>query len=110
MSVYNTLTTQAVCPHCGVESTVEAEFRFGLRELIHYQLGDRLTWEGRGVRTPNRRPEGGNYVGEAYTECPNCGESFYVLIHVESDILVRTETDWDREDYGERPGGAPVGT
>ncbi len=99
MSVYNTLITQAECPHCGACREVRADFRFGLRDQIEYHVGDRLVWEGKGVRTPPHRPRDGNYSGEAYTECPNCGRAYGLVVTVESDVIAAAGTDWEREDY-----------
>lgn len=97
MSIYNTLLTRAICPHCGALCDVRADFRFGLRDLIEYRLGDRIRWEGKGVRTPAHRPPGGNYVGPAYTECPNCGKPFWLRIAVEADELASVEPTKTRE-------------
>ncbi len=69
--------------------------------MSEYRLGDHLVWEGKGVRTPGRRPPGGNYTGEAYTECPNCGREYWLIVTVESDVIVKAATDRDREDYGD---------
>ncbi len=99
MSVYNTLITCAECPYCREFNEVHADFRFGFRDQTDYRIGDMLTWEGKGVRTPRNRPDGGNFSGEGYTECPGCQQSFWLIIDVEDEILVRSQTDWDREEY-----------
>jgi hypothetical protein len=101
MSIYNTLVTEARCPYCGASCEVRADFRFGLREQRDYRLGDRLQWEGKGVRTPTHRPPEGNFVGEAFTECPSCGREYWLLIAVESDVIASAATDMDREDYAD---------
>ncbi len=98
MSVYNTLLTDLVCPHCGARSAVRADFRFGLRDQTDYCVGDLVIWEGRGVASPRRRPPDGDFVGEAYTECPNCGKPVWLLIRVERDRIVAADVDADRED------------
>jgi hypothetical protein len=105
MSLYNYLEVTARCPHCGTVSTFDTEFRFGLRELTSYRVGDRLTWEGKGVRTPAHRPEDGNYVGEAYAECPVCKRDFWLNVCVEHDVITSYEVDADRPGYA-GPGGA----
>lgn len=99
MSVYNTLTTEAKRPHCRSVAEVRADFRFGLRDQLEYSLGDTLIWEGKGIRTPSRRPPNGDYQGEAYTECPVCGKPYWLLVRVRGDILAEAVTDWDHEDY-----------
>src|SRR5881296_365854 len=99
MSVYNSLLTRARCPWCGKQSDIKADFRFGLRDLREYRLGDKIVWEGRGVRTPSRRPPGGNYTAEAYSECPNCGKPFWLRIVVQEDLIAEAQVDLDREEY-----------
>ncbi|HEX6340287.1 hypothetical protein [Umezawaea sp.] len=99
MSIYNHLEIEARCPRCGVVSTSDAEFRFGLRELVRYRRGDVLRWEGKGVRTPAHRPEGGDYRGEAYAECPACGRDFWLVVHVEHDVITSYEVDAERPGY-----------
>ena len=59
---------------------MEAEFRFGLRDLSRYRIGDQLRWDGNGVKTPETRPEGGNYNDEAYVVCPHCERDFWLSI------------------------------
>ncbi|GLZ30164.1 hypothetical protein Lesp02_23540 [Lentzea sp. NBRC 105346] len=105
MSIYNYLEVTAPCPHCGVVSTLNAEFRFGLRELTSYRVGDQLTWEGKGVRTPTHRPENGNFAGEAYAECPACGRDYWLNVRVEHDVIISYEVDADRPGYV-KPDGA----
>jgi predicted RNA-binding Zn-ribbon protein involved in translation (DUF1610 family) len=98
MSVYNTLIVPIVCPHCGNDVELRADFRFGLRDQLDYRIGEPVIWEGRGVRTPDRRPAGGNFDGEAYSECPSCGREIWLLIHVRDDLIAGAELDQDRED------------
>lgn len=103
MSTYNTLTAGIRCPHCGNDTDVRIDFRFGLRDQLEYRLGDRLAWEGKGVRTPAGRPPDGDFEGEGYTECSVCGNSFWTRIHVRADVIETVEVDWDREEYPCRP-------
>jgi hypothetical protein len=98
VSVYNTLLTSAACPRCGVESDIRADFRFGLQDLLEYRVGDSIVWKGRGVRTPSQRPANGDYLGEAFTICPNCHQEFWLLLTVRNDVIVRAEVDRDREE------------
>jgi len=100
MSAYNSLFTDATCPACGCRSEVQADFRFGLRDQLDYRLGEKMRWNGKGLRTPAMRPLNGDFSGEAYTECPCCGRDFWLLVEVESDVILRAETDWERDDYG----------
>jgi hypothetical protein len=103
VSIYNYLQAEVRCPWCGVSSTVDAEFRFGLRELHTYHIGDALRWEGKGVRTPAHRPDGGNYVGAAYAECPSCGRDYWLRVHVEDDLISTIEIDAERPGYIQAP-------
>jgi hypothetical protein len=99
MSIYNYLLTQATCPWCSTASDIRATFRFGLRELTEYHVGDRLIWIGRGVRTPRERPPDGNFQSDAYAECPACGKDFWLLVTVRDDVIVSASVDADREAY-----------
>lgn len=103
MSIYNTLTFTAYCPHCGVECEMEAEFRFGFRNLFSYRLGDRLVWEGMGIKTPPSRPEGGNYRDEGYAVCPKCDREIWLTITVSEDILVEAYVETSRSVYVREP-------
>lgn len=78
---------------------MEAEFRFGLRELTQYRIGDRLQWDGLGVKTPSVRPENGNYEGDAYVVCPLCERDFWLVVTVKNDVLVDARIDTTRKPY-----------
>lgn len=99
MSVYNYLLLKVICPRCGVEADMEAEFRFGLRELTYYHIGDRLQWDGMGVKTPETRPEEGNYDDEAYVVCPRCERDFWLVVSVRKDIIVKAMVDPTKQPY-----------
>lgn len=99
MALFNYLTLNIICPRCGVETEMEAEFRFGLRDLSHYHIGDQLQWEGMGVKTPETRPVEGNYDDEAYVVCPNCERDFWLIVSVRKDILVSATVDSIKQPY-----------
>ena len=99
MSVYNYLLLKIICPRCGIEADMEAEFRFGLRELTYYHIGDRLQWDGMGVKTPETRPEEGNYNDEAYVVCPHCERDFWLNVSVRNDIIVSATVDPTKQPY-----------
>ena len=99
MSIYNYLILSITCPRCGSEEEMEAEFRFGLRELTRYHIGDQLRWDGTGIRTPRTRPEGGNYNDEAYVVCPKCNRDFWLNISVKQDIIVSATPAPDKQPY-----------
>src|SRR5512146_1564709 len=99
MSVYNYLLLKIICPRCGVEAEMEAEFRFGLRELTYYHIGDRLQWDGMGVKTPETRPDGGNYDDEAYAVCPHCQRDFWLAVSVRKDIIVAASVEPTKQPY-----------
>jgi hypothetical protein len=99
MSIYNFLKLTIRCPHCDITSEMEADFRFGLRNLDTYHLGDRFRWTGDGVCTPRKRPEGGDYTGDAYTECPHCHRDFWLIVKVRNDIIESAEVDSTRKGY-----------
>ena len=99
MAVFNYLTLDLICPRCGITSEMEAEFRFGLRELIHYRIGDSLRWDGAGVKTPESRPENGNYIGEAYAVCPKCERDFWLTVTIKDDLIFSAVVDPTRAPY-----------
>ena len=82
MSLYNILFLTTTCPRCGIEAEMEAEFRFGLRELARYRIGDQVRWNGEGIKTPPTRPIDGNYDDEAYVVCPHCERDFWIIVSV----------------------------
>jgi hypothetical protein len=102
MAMYNLLNVQMRCPHCGNVSEMQAEFRFGFLNLDTYSLGDKLRWtdeHGNGLRFPNERPTGGNYIGEAYVECPVCHKDLWLTVWVVNDIIERAEYDPTKKGY-----------
>jgi hypothetical protein len=99
MAVFNYLLLNIICPRCGVEAEMEAEFRFGLRELIHYHIGDELRWDGIGVKTPETRPDEGNYDDEAYVVCPLCERDFWLTVSLRKDIIVDATVDTTKQPY-----------
>jgi hypothetical protein len=99
MAVYNYLLLNITCPRCGVEAEMEAEFRFGLRDLTHYHIGDQLRWDGMGVKTPGAHPEDGNYDDEAYAVCPHCKRDFWLAVSVRKDIIVGATVDTTKQPY-----------
>lgn len=99
MAVFNYLLLKIICPRCGVKEEMEAEFRFGLRELIHYHIGDQLRWDGMGVKTPETRPDKGNYDDEAYVVCPHCERDFWLTVSVRNDIITSAVVDTTKQPY-----------
>jgi hypothetical protein len=99
MAVFNYLLLTIICPRCGIEAEMEAEFRFGLRELAHYHVGDQLPWDGMGVKTPETRPDKGNYDDVAYVVCPHCERDFWLAVSVREDIIVCAKVDTSKKNY-----------
>lgn len=99
MGMYNTLLLTITCPRCGVEAEMEADFRFGLMELTQYRIGDQLRWDGMGVKTPETRPEDGNYDDEAYVVCPHCERDFWLTVSVRNDVIVGASIDASKQPY-----------
>jgi hypothetical protein len=99
MTLFNYLLLNVTCPRCGTEAEIEAEFRFGLMDLTHYHIGDRLRWDGRGVKTPKTRPDEGNHDDEAYAVCPHCERDFWLTVSVREDILVGAKVDTSKQPY-----------
>ena len=93
MGTYNLLHTTASCPRCGTTGPVVVEFAFGLLDLRDYGLGDRIEWGTKGLRSPSRRPPGGDHDGEGYAECPRCGKDYWVRITVRNDAITAVQID-----------------
>jgi hypothetical protein len=99
MSLYNYLLLTTTCPRCGAEGEMEAEFRFGYRNLTYYRLGDSLLWDGMGIKNPRERPAGGDYDDEAYVVCPFCERDFWLRVSVRNDLITSASVDSTREPY-----------
>jgi anaerobic selenocysteine-containing dehydrogenase len=99
MAVFNYLLLSITCPRCGIQVEVEAEFRFGLRDLAHYRIGDKLHWDGMGVKTPESRPDKGNYDDEAYVVCPHCERDCWLTVSIRNDIIVSATVDTTKQPY-----------
>ena len=99
MGMFNYLLLNVICPRCGVEVEMEAEFRFGLRDLTRYRIGDQLRWDGMGVKTPKTRPEEGNYDDDAYVVCPHCERDFWLLVSVKNDVIASATVDTSKQPY-----------
>jgi hypothetical protein len=99
MGLFNYLMVNAICPRCGVEAEMETEFRFGLKDLTRYLIGDQLRWDGIGIKTPETRPEGGNYDAEAYVVCPHCDRDFWLIVSIKEDIIASAVINTTRRLY-----------
>jgi hypothetical protein len=99
MGMFNRLSLFLRCPRCGIESEMEAEFKFGLLNLEAYHLGDTIRWREVSGRPPQTRPPEGNHVGEGYVECPNCHKDFWIVIDVRRDVIDSARIDTATEGY-----------
>ena len=99
MAAFNILATELRCPRCGLVAEMEAEFRFGFRTQDRYRLGDTLRWNEASISPADRRPTGGNYVGEGYVECPRCRLDFWITIGVTHDVIRTADVDLTREGF-----------
>ena len=99
MGMFNYLIMTIACPRCGIETEIEAEFRFGLRELACYRIGDQLRWDGSGSKTPQARPEGGFYDDEAYAVCSHCNLDFWLNVSVRNDLIASATVNVAKQPY-----------
>ena len=97
--MFNYLILTITCPRCGIESEMEAEFRFGLMDLTRYRIGDQIQWDGLGTRKPLKHPDGGNYTDEAYVVCPSCKRDFWLDVSVKKGIIVSTTINKAKKPY-----------
>lgn len=87
MGLFNTVNAQIHCPHCNSEIMAIIDIRFGFRDQFHYDLGDKIIWEGSALSVPKQRPDNGNYCGEGYVICPVCDNDFNVIVNVKNDVF-----------------------
>lgn len=87
MGIYNLLFETLSCPRCGRSARVDLQFRIGLLDLIEYEPGDSIRWQGRGIRSPRERPSGGCYQSEGWATCPSCNQDFVALVTVDEDVI-----------------------
>ncbi|WP_327072864.1 hypothetical protein OG196_09440 [Kitasatospora purpeofusca] len=99
MSGYNLILHPLICPRCGFNGAAEAEFRFGLMEFRAYRVGEKIDWGLKGLRFPASRPSNGEYEGEGYVQCVNCGKDYWVIISVAADMITSVTVDREKEGY-----------
>ena len=95
MAAHNILKAEIICPHCSNVSFPEIEFRFGLRDMTVYHLGDSLVWE----KKDSLKYSNEIYIGEGYVECPICHKDYWVKILVNKSIISEVKIDFSRKGY-----------
>ncbi len=79
MGMYNRLSIENECRHCGVATTRVVQFKFGECQIHDYELGDSINWAaGRSARSNVGSPVAGRGWVPAYAEepCPSCATEF----------------------------------
>lgn len=103
MGMYNILEMDFYCPKCRQTLETDVEFRFGFLNLDRYKIGDKLIRGDdlmRKTRIENRRPDDNIYIGDGYTECPNCNQDYFLNITVRNDVILKPEIKsfgWHKE-------------
>jgi len=101
MGTYNYLLTEITCPYCRKTSRSEIDLHFGNTVFMEtYTLGDTYKWVPRKAVQNGGRPDNGDIDGEGYTECPDCGQGYYVKVIVRQDRLESVSPDnWKIQYY-----------
>jgi predicted RNA-binding Zn-ribbon protein involved in translation (DUF1610 family) len=84
MSSFNILITQIVCPNCGAKQQVRIQFKFGDTWQLQYKLGDKISWGGNDVGSPDLINVKAYGIAESLT-CTSCKED---SIPEEYDIFI----------------------
>lgn len=102
MGMYNCLTCEMKCPHCGHVGEIVAETKNGFLDLSEHRIGDLLVWAaGRSVKK-GARPDGGNLEGEGYAECPSCDRDYFLVVEIRRDRIVSARVDHSKPGYMEQ--------
>ena len=97
MGTYNELTAEVLCHRCGQRSLTVVDTYFGYtNRMAELKVGDSYPWSPRKSEKNGGRPPQGDAAGMGYIECPKCGKDSYVLVIVESDIIIRVDPDPSR--------------
>lgn len=100
MMLINHVTTNAVCPRCGVESEIQFETSLdGNGPVRDYRLENVVDWCPHLSAEYSGRPSLGDLIAEAYAECPACGKDFFAFVIVERDVIKEVRVDHSRGGY-----------
>lgn len=99
VGVFNSITTNNNCPHCGVVVEREGHFRFGYTRQLTYRVGERLRWTG--TRSDVGSPQRGAVIAYGYLgPCPNCGfEEGDCEVCILDDVLINVRLWTGRYDF-----------
>jgi len=100
MGTCNLLRASMTCPHCNTAVDLEIEMRFGdTRNLAEFVVGERYLWiPGRAIQHGGR-PKNGDFVGEGYSECPQCRRDFFVEVILCEDTITAVRPDLQKAGY-----------
>ena len=94
MGLFNLVRGGMTCPRCGSDILAEVETKLGdMSNLTELCLGDLYPWHSGKTPENGGRPAEGTAVGDGYSVCPVCQRDFFVRVVVESDRVMRLESD-----------------
>ena len=99
MSAVNYIHTALDCPFCGRNADMAIETKFGFNNQMHFRIGDKFPWGAEGTKIPYSVPPNGNFIGEGYGDCPNCGQDFFVRVEIRGFIIESVKYDPRKSGY-----------
>ena len=102
MGIYNVLTCETECPHCGYIGEVEAETKNGFLNLLEHRIGDSMTWTRKVSLKKGGRPRDGNMDGEGYAVCPSCDRDYFLVVEIRDDRITAVRVDHSKPGFMEQ--------
>jgi hypothetical protein len=101
MGAFNTLISEAPCPHCGLTGLFEVQFKYGHTWQLRYAIGDAIAWGGNDVGVPGYRRVRVEAISGPCSHCGVDGLEFDIIVQddrIQSLIPVGTSRDHENRD------------
>jgi hypothetical protein len=90
--MYDILTCEITCPHCGAVDDFDIEAFFPFSNLFNYKIGDEIK-----NITKHKIPKCKIYEG--YTVCRTCERDFFLYIKIQDNKITSVENDKNKKGY-----------